>query len=145
MDNEQIHEIIRQLLKELPPASVSSEDIKLLTLAQGVVPAALLEATSDLLCKHGIIVDRLGDSPIVANRKQLRFVLAQFAAVEMFEGNIKASRDWMRRPAAGLANNRPIDLLQTMEGYKSVLDLIKIRARHFPVKNSLTSAISNSF
>lgn len=81
MDNEQIHEIIRQILKELRPASVSSEDIKLLTLAKGVVPAALLEASSDLLCKHGIVIDRFGDGPIVANRQQLRFVLAQFAAV----------------------------------------------------------------
>jgi hypothetical protein len=94
MDNEQIHKIISQLLEDLPPASVSSEDINLLAPAKGVVPAAMLEASGDLLRAHGIIVDRLGDYAVVATGK----------AYASFLHNLqrsKCSRETSRRLAFG--------------------------------------------
>jgi putative toxin-antitoxin system antitoxin component (TIGR02293 family) len=46
------------------------------------------------------------------------------AAIDLFEGDKRAACHWLRRPVKGLGNARPVDLLKTMAGTETVLNLI---------------------
>ena len=46
------------------------------------------------------------------------------ASVDLFEGDIDASREWLNKPALGLGGRRPIDMLATTAETEAVLDLI---------------------
>ena len=51
------------------------------------------------------------------------------SATELFSGNKDKANDWMRKPARGLGERKPIDMLKTAAEYESVLDYIG-RIRH---------------
>ncbi|MSV27795.1 MAG: DUF2384 domain-containing protein [Bryobacterales bacterium] len=44
-------------------------------------------------------------------------------ALEVFPDNEKAAR-WIREPNPALANKRPIDMVETEEGYQTVCDVL---------------------
>jgi putative toxin-antitoxin system antitoxin component (TIGR02293 family) len=46
------------------------------------------------------------------------------AAIDLFEGDNAAACRWLKAPVKGLGYVRPIDMLQTMAGTETVLDLI---------------------
>lgn len=46
------------------------------------------------------------------------------AAVNLFEGDQEAAEAWLKAPAPSLGGQKPIDLLNTEEGKRQVLDLI---------------------
>jgi putative toxin-antitoxin system antitoxin component (TIGR02293 family) len=46
------------------------------------------------------------------------------AAINLFEGDKRAACHWLRSPVKGLGNARPVDMLKTMAGTETVLNLI---------------------
>ncbi len=46
------------------------------------------------------------------------------AAVELFENDINAANQWLKRPAKGLDGKKPIEMLSTSAESEAVLDLI---------------------
>lgn len=46
------------------------------------------------------------------------------AAVDLFEGDKSAACHWLRTPVKGLGNARPVEMLKTMAGTETVLNLI---------------------
>lgn len=53
-----------------------------------------------------------------------RFAEAFHSAVELFDGDEEAARDWMEKPAIGLGGRRPMDMLKTSAEFESLMDLI---------------------
>lgn len=46
------------------------------------------------------------------------------AALDLFEGDIEATRRWLVEPVRGLGNSRPLEMLATSAETQAVLDLI---------------------
>ncbi|TYP65355.1 antitoxin Xre/MbcA/ParS toxin-binding domain-containing protein [Stutzerimonas stutzeri] len=124
MNQQQIRRVVDELLADLPPASLTSEDVRSLTLARDVVPMTVLQAASDLLRASGIVVDRFGDGGVIADVKRLRHLLGQLAAVELFDGDLAAARAWLERPAPALGGVAPITMLTAEPGFTATIDLI---------------------
>jgi putative toxin-antitoxin system antitoxin component (TIGR02293 family) len=54
----------------------------------------------------------------------LRLAEISQAALELFDGDIAATRTWLTSPVRGLGNARPIDFAQSEFGARDVRDLI---------------------
>lgn len=53
-----------------------------------------------------------------------RFAEVYKAALDLFEGDAKAARRWLDTPVKGLGGRRPLEMVSTSAGSKTVLDLI---------------------
>ncbi|WP_016955352.1 antitoxin Xre/MbcA/ParS toxin-binding domain-containing protein [Catenovulum agarivorans] len=56
--------------------------------------------------------------------KFYRFTEVVNAAVELFEGDLAAANQWLKRPVKGLGGKKPIEMLGTSAESEAVLDLI---------------------
>jgi hypothetical protein len=124
MNQQQIRRVVDELLADLPPGSLTSEDVRSVILAKDVVPMTVLQAAGDLLYASGIVDDRFGDGGVIADVKRLRHLLGQLAAVELFDGDLAATRAWLEGPAPALGGAAPINMLAAEPGFTAVMDLI---------------------
>lgn len=53
-----------------------------------------------------------------------RLALVFITACDLFEGDLEATRQWLRRPASGLGGAQPSDMIATSAETAAVLDLI---------------------
>ena len=53
-----------------------------------------------------------------------RFAKILKAATDLFEGDIKTARTWLRKPARGLGNRKPVNMLATSAETEAVMELI---------------------
>lgn len=78
---------------------------------------AIAPATLSRRAKHGKFTAEEGD-------KLYRFTEVLVAAVALFENDLESAMHWLKTPAQGLGNKRPLDMLATSAETRSVLDLI---------------------
>ena len=53
-----------------------------------------------------------------------RFAKILKAATDLFEGDMETARMWLRKPARGLGNRKPVDMLATSAETETVMELI---------------------
>ena len=58
------------------------------------------------------------------SERLLRLALVFEKAVELFEGNADAARDWLKAPNKALAGESPLTIVETEIGAREVEDLI---------------------
>ena len=78
---------------------------------------AIAPATLSRRAKSGRFTAEEGD-------KLYRFTEVLAAAVALFENDLDSAMQWLKTPAQGLGNKRPLDMLTTSAESTSVLDLI---------------------
>ncbi|TNC82803.1 MAG: hypothetical protein C9356_02740 [Oleiphilus sp.] len=71
-----------------------------------------------------VIVTLNGKKIAVITEANARLTVALDAAIKLFEGDIDAAREWLNRPARGLGDRKPIDMIQSAEGADTLLGLI---------------------